>query len=65
MAIVRLSGNDAVATAQRVFQPAGGRRQPQQQPWQPDSHRVYYGRAVGPDGAVLDEVPAITIQQHS
>ena len=58
MAVIRLSGPDAVATAQHVFVPSSRQQQSvhMQEPWQPESHRVYHGRAVGPDGAVLDEV---------
>lgn len=56
VAIIRLSGQDAVPIAQRVFRTGGGR----QRGWQPESHRVYYGKAVGGDGAVLDEVPFFT-----
>jgi len=70
VSIIRLSGVDAVPIAQQVFQPAGARRQQQgsngstsgngsgasEQGWQPESHRVYYGRAVDSAGGVLDEV---------
>jgi hypothetical protein len=61
VAVIRLSGPDAVATAQHVFVPSSRRQQPGhlQEPWQPESHRVYHGRAVGPNGAVLDEVGAL------
>jgi hypothetical protein len=66
VAVIRLSGPDAVATAQLVFVPSSRRQQPEhlQEPWQPESHRVYHGRAVGPDGAVLDEVDALD-EEHA
>lgn len=59
VSIIRLSGDDAVPIAQRVFSPAG---QPAKQReaaaacWEPESHHVYYGRAVDAAGGVLDEV---------
>jgi len=52
--IVRLSGPDAVAVADRVFRPAGARRA--SAPWQPRSHFVEYGLALNADGSVIDEV---------
>lgn len=52
--IVRLSGPDAVAVADRVFRPAGARRA--SAPWQPRSHFVEYGLALDADGGVIDEV---------
>lgn len=63
VAVIRLSGPDAVATAQHVFVPSSRRQQSGylQELWQPESHRVYHGRAVSPDGAVLDEVCASDI----
>ncbi|KAL4457553.1 hypothetical protein ABPG75_012418 [Micractinium tetrahymenae] len=55
VSIIRLSGADAVPIAQQVFQPAGGGRAAGNG-WEPESHRVYYGRAVDAAGATLDEV---------
>ncbi|CAL4998544.1 unnamed protein product [Urochloa decumbens] len=52
--IVRLSGPDAVAVADRVFRPT--RRAPAQAPWRPRSHFVEYGLALDADGSVIDEV---------
>lgn len=52
--IVRLSGPDAVAVADRVFRPAGTRRASEQ--WRPRSHFVEYGLALDADGSVIDEV---------
>ncbi|CAD6245018.1 unnamed protein product [Miscanthus lutarioriparius] len=52
--IVRLSGPDAIAVADRVFRPAGARRA--SAPWQPRSHFVEYGLALDADGSVIDEV---------
>ncbi len=61
MAIIRLSGPDAVAIAGAVFRGGGGAA------WPPTSHRLCYGTAVGADGAVLDEVgaPAATTRAIS
>lgn len=57
VAIVRISGAQARAVGQRVFRPAGGRRQV----W--DSHRVLYGHVVEPaSGQVLDEVLLLYMQ---
>lgn len=52
IAVIRLSGRQALALAARVFQPAGRRSQsPQEAP----SHTVHYGHIVR-DGVRLDEV---------
>ncbi|KKZ11082.1 MAG: tRNA modification GTPase TrmE [Candidatus Synechococcus spongiarum 142] len=57
VAIVRISGPKAQAIGQRVFRPAGGRRQV----W--ESHRVLYGHVVEPaSGQVLDEVLLLYMQ---
>ena len=53
VSIIRLSGGDAVAIAQAIFRLARGAGGAD---WQPESHRVYYGRAVDAGGGVLDEV---------
>lgn len=55
VSIIRLSGVDAVGVAQQVFRPAGGSRAAGTA-WEPESHRVYYGRAVDAAGSTLDEV---------
>ncbi|GFR47846.1 hypothetical protein Agub_g9626, partial [Astrephomene gubernaculifera] len=52
VAIIRISGSDAVAIASKVFRPGGRVRAD----WRPESHRVYYGTAVDPEGRLLDEV---------
>ena len=50
VAIVRVSGPDAVAIGQRLFRPAGRRQR-----W--ESHRVLYGHVLEPaTGQVIDEV---------
>lgn len=51
--IVRVSGMDAFQMAMRVFKPRGGNRI---EGWEPESHRIYYGDAIDPEGDVLDEV---------
>lgn len=55
VSIIRLSGAEAVALAQQVFQPASGGGTGSAG-WKPESHRVYYGRAVDAAGSTLDEV---------
>jgi len=55
VAIVRLSGPEAVAVAQRVFRPSGRARGVSSERWQPETHRVYHGRLVDAAGTVLDE----------
>jgi tRNA modification GTPase len=59
VSIIRLSGDDAVEVAGRVFRPAGagaGAAAAAVASWAPESHRVYYGHAVGPEGGRIDEV---------
>jgi tRNA modification GTPase len=51
VAIIRISGSDAVSVASRVFWPGGKFRFG----WKPESHRVYYGTVVDGSGAVVDE----------
>ncbi|KAL4440664.1 hypothetical protein ABPG77_000373 [Micractinium sp. CCAP 211/92] len=55
VSIIRLSGANAVPLAQQVFQPGSGSRAGGKM-WKPESHRVYYGRAVDAAGGTLDEV---------
>jgi tRNA modification GTPase len=52
VAIIRVSGSDAVQVAARMFRPGGKFRFD----WRPESHRVYYGKAVDGDEVVIDEV---------
>ena len=62
VAIVRLSGPEAVFVAQRVFRPSGSSRRgagKAQAIWQPETHRVYHGQLVDEAGGVLDEVLAL------
>ncbi len=55
VSIIRLSGANAVPLAQQVFQPGSGSRAGGKV-WKPESHQVYYGRAVDAAGGTLDEV---------
>lgn len=55
VAIVRLSGPEAVVVAQRVFRPSCSKRA-LQEPWRPETHRVYHGRLVSETDDMLDEV---------
>ncbi|GLI68378.1 hypothetical protein VaNZ11_012702 [Volvox africanus] len=57
VAIIRVSGTEAVSIASRVFRPGGRFRFG----WQPKSHRVYYGTAVDGDEHLLDEVLLIVM----
>ncbi|GIL54000.1 hypothetical protein Vafri_9551 [Volvox africanus] len=57
VAIIRVSGTEAVSIASRVFRPGGRFRFG----WQPESHRVYYGTAVDGDERLLDEVLLIVM----
>ncbi len=60
IAIIRMSGSGAMDVLRRVFRPAGaaagGNGVQQRAPWEPKSHRVYYGTAVDGSGANVDEV---------
>ncbi|HEX8684253.1 MAG TPA: tRNA uridine-5-carboxymethylaminomethyl(34) synthesis GTPase MnmE [Ardenticatenaceae bacterium] len=53
--IVRISGPQALPMLQRVFRPAAPS-------WQPESHRMVYGRLVTLAGEMLDEVMAVWFQ---
>lgn len=52
VAIIRISGSNAMRMAMAVFQaghkPHGG--------WKPRSHRVYHGHACSATGGIIDEV---------
>lgn len=52
VAIIRISGADALAIVGRVFRHKG---QPPSA-WKPKSHRVYWGNAVDSNEATVDEV---------
>lgn len=59
VALVRISGPEAVAVARRVFAPGakGSKRS-----WQPESHVLYYGWVHdGASGEALDEVMAVAM----
>lgn len=62
VSIIRLSGPEAVGIAGCLFSPAGKKRDTTQ-PWQPQSHRVYYGHAVEMDEPtkIIDEVLVIVM----
>lgn len=63
VAIIRLSGPKAVAIAGAVFRSGtrtSGGSGGSSVDWEPTSHRMYYGTAVGPDGTVLDEVSCLS-----
>lgn len=51
VAIVRVSGSEALDIAGKIF-----RLRSKERTWNPKSHRVYFGDAVDPNGHVLDEV---------
>ncbi len=52
VAIIRLSGSEAVPIASKVFRPGGRYRLD----WAPTTHRIYYGTAVDSEEKLLDEV---------
>lgn len=51
MAIIRLSGPEAVHIASLVFKPSQRKSS-----WMPKSHRIYHGHVLDSDGAMVDEV---------
>ena len=53
VAILRLSGPDAVAVAGNIFRPSGSRTCLQL--WQPESHRIYHGHILDSEGRLVDE----------
>ena len=52
VAIIRISGNNAMPMAMAVFRPGHKR----QNGWKPRSHRVYHGHACSASGGIIDEV---------
>lgn len=52
MAIIRLSGPEAVRIASIVFKPSQ-----RKSGWVPKSHRISHGHVVDTDDSVVDEVP--------
>lgn len=52
VAIIRISGSEAVPIASKVFRPGGRYRLG----WAPATHRIYYGTAVDSEEKLLDEV---------
>lgn len=56
VAIIRLSGPEAVAIASAVFRPS--RRKAS---WVPKTHRIYHGHVLDADGSIVDEVPSSCI----
>ncbi|KAL0039327.1 hypothetical protein WJX79_003589 [Trebouxia sp. C0005] len=51
VAIIRLSGPDAVQIASSVFVPSSSKKA-----WMPKTHRVYHGHVLDTEGGVVDEV---------
>lgn len=52
VAIIRISGSDAIDVSSRLFRP-NGRHKPG---WRPITHQLYYGTVVDDEGAMIDEV---------
>lgn len=52
VAVIRISGSQALQIAKSVFRCATARSAG----WQPQSHRVYYGHVVDASGRTVDEV---------
>lgn len=64
VAIIRLSGDEALRIAARIFrqpQPRGGWKAVDPTTWA--SHRVYYGHVVDEGGGVVDEVLLLVMKQ--
>lgn len=51
VAIIRLSGPEAVRIASAVFKPSQRKSS-----WAPKSHRIYHGHVLDTDGSIVDEV---------
>ncbi len=51
VAIIRLSGPDAVQIASSVFVPSSSKKH-----WTPKTHRVYHGHVLDAEGGIVDEV---------
>ena len=51
VAIIRVSGPDAVQIASSVFVPSSSKKH-----WTPKTHRVYHGHVLDAEGGVVDEV---------
>ncbi|DBB01794.1 hypothetical protein WJX77_008352 [Trebouxia sp. C0004] len=51
VAIIRMSGPDAVLIASSVFVPTSSKKQ-----WMPKTHRVYHGHVLDAEGGIVDEV---------
>lgn len=56
VAIIRLSGPEAVQIASAVFKPSNRRS-----PWVPKSHRIHHGQVVDTDSTIVDEVLLLTM----
>lgn len=66
MAIVRLSGDNALGIATAIFRPGSRDKAHTSAPRDPStwiSHRVYYGNVVDRDGAVVDEVLLLVMKR--
>ena len=56
VAIVRLSGSEAVAIARQLFEPGSpAATRPLRRPWAVESHRVEYGCVYDSSGSLVDE----------
>ncbi len=58
VAIVRVSGDDAVSIAERMFRPgrpAQSSSQHRKSAWVAESHRAHYGCVYDDDGRLVDE----------
>lgn len=57
VAIIRLSGPDAIAFSTKLFRPGPPGSSPTAPPaFQPASHRIYYGHVVDAAGSTVDEI---------
>ena len=53
VAIVRISGSEALTIAEHIFQSKS--RNGNARTWIPETHRIYFGDPVDHNGTVLDE----------
>jgi tRNA modification GTPase len=60
--IVRISGEQALPILKKVFRPAAASMSRGTRVWQPESHRMVYGKLVNRQGEPLDEVMVVWFQ---
>jgi hypothetical protein len=61
IAIIRLSGDEAVSIVQKLFRAKGHKKDGTTMGWKPKSHMANYGTLVDPSGKLLDEVRTLCV----